>query len=206
MAPTDGIAGWTVELMDKLGLVGAAIAVSLDNFFPPIPSEIVLPLAGFAASQGTFSLLGAIIATTIGSVAGAVVLYYLGVIFGRDRVRAAFDRVPLLKVSDVDKSEAWFAKYGSKAVFFGRMVPIFRSVISVPAGIEKMNVLLFVALTTAGSLIWNTVFVYAGYRLGENWAEVEPYASTFQLVVIAAVVLLFAAFVVVRVRELRAPR
>lgn len=205
-APTGGLAGWTVNLMDQLGLVGAAIAVSLDNFFPPIPSEIILPLAGFAASQGTFSLGGAIAATTFGSVFGAMVLYYLGVIFGRDRVRAAFDWVPLLKVSDVDKAEAWFAKYGAKAVFFGRMVPIFRSVISIPAGIEKMNAFLFFLLTTAGSLIWNSAFVYAGYRLGENWDAVEPYSSAFQKIVILAVLALMAVFVFVRVRDQRASR
>lgn len=204
--PTDGLAGWTVKLMDQLGLAGAAIAVSLDNFFPPIPSEIILPLAGFAASQGTFSLGGAIAATTFGSVFGAMVLYYIGVIFGRDRVRTVFDRVPLLKVSDVDKAEAWFAKYGSKAVFFGRMVPIFRSVISVPAGIEKMNAFVFFLLTAAGSLIWNTVFVYAGYRLGENWDAVEPYSSAFQMVVIVGVLAVIAAFVFIRVREIRAAR
>lgn len=192
--------------MDQLGLVGAAIAVSLDNFFPPIPSEIILPLAGFAASQGTFSLAGAIAATTFGSVFGAMVLYYLGVVFGRERVRAVFDRVPLLKVSDVDKAEAWFAKYGAKAVFFGRMVPIFRSVISVPAGIEKMNALAFLLLTTAGSLIWNSIFVYAGYRLGENWDAVEPYSSAFQKVVIIGVVVSMATFVVVRIRDQRAAR
>ena len=205
-APTEGLAGWTVKLMDQLGLAGAAIAVSLDNFFPPIPSEIILPLAGFAASQGTFSLGGAIAATTFGSVFGAMVLYYLGVIFGRDRVRAAVERVPLLKVSDVDKAEAWFAKYGAKAVFFGRMVPIFRSVISIPAGIEKMNVFVFFLLTTAGSLIWNSVFVYAGYRLGENWDAVEPYSSAFQKIVILGVLALVAIFVFVRVRDQRVAR
>lgn len=204
--PTDGLAGWTVALMDRLGLAGAAIAVGLDNFFPPIPSEIILPLAGFAASQGTFSLGGAIAATTFGSVFGAMVLYYIGAVFGRDRVRSVFAGVPLLKVSDVDKAEAWFAKYGAKAVFFGRMVPIFRSVISVPAGIEKMNALAFLLLTTAGSLIWNSVFVYAGYRLGENWEAVEPYSSIFQKVVIVAVLALVAAFVFVRVREQRTAR
>ncbi|MFI5429748.1 DedA family protein [Aeromicrobium sp. UC242_57] len=173
--------------------------------FPPIPSEIILPLAGFAASQGTFSLTGALIATTVGSVAGAVLLYWLGAIFGRDRAVLVFEKVPLLKVSDLEKTEAWFAKHGGKAVFFGRMVPIFRSLISLPAGVEKMNFALFFALTTLGSLIWNSIFVIAGYRLGENWDKVEPYADVFQKLVIVAVLLVIAVFVVVRVRELRRP-
>ncbi|MGH3457302.1 DedA family protein [Aeromicrobium sp.] len=205
-APTDGLAGWTVELMDRLGLFGAALAVALDNFFPPIPSEIILPLAGFAASQGTFSLTGALIATTAGSVFGAVVLYWLGRVFGRERTLLVFERTPLLKVSDLERTEAWFAKHGGKAVFFGRMVPIFRSLISIPAGVERMNAGTFLLLTTLGSFIWNFIFVYAGFRLGENWDRVEPYAEWFQRLVILAVVVVVVAFVVIRVRDLRASR
>lgn len=205
-APTDGLAGWTVELMDRLGLFGAALAVALDNFFPPIPSEIILPLAGFAASQGTFSLTGALIATTAGSVFGALVLYWLGRIFGRERTLLVFERTPLLKVSDLERTEAWFAKHGGKAVFFGRMVPIFRSLISIPAGVERMNAWTFLLLTTLGSFIWNFIFVYAGFRLGENWDRVEPYAEWFQRLVILAVVVVVAGFVVIRVRDLRASR
>lgn len=201
--PDSGLAGWTVDLMDKLGLFGAALAVSLDNFFPPIPSEIILPLAGFAASQGTFSLTGALIATTVGSVFGAMALFGLGHVFGRDRAMWVFEKTPLLKVSDLERTEAWFAKHGAKAVFFGRMVPIFRSLISIPAGVERMNVFAFFLLTTAGSFIWNSLFVIAGYRLGENWDAVEPYASAFQKVVILTVIAVIAVFVFVRVRELR---
>nr|WP_254052166.1 DedA family protein [Aeromicrobium sp. A1-2] len=204
-APDSGLAGWTVDLMDKLGLFGAALAVGMDNLFPPIPSEIILPLAGFAASQGTFSLTGALIATTLGSVVGAAILYWLGAIFGRDRAVMVFEKVPLLKVSDLEKTEAWFAKHGGRAVFFGRMVPIFRSLISLPAGVEKMNFWLFLLLTTLGSLIWNSLFVVAGYRLGENWDAVEPYASAFQKVVIGLVLLVIGVFVFVRIREKRRP-
>jgi membrane protein DedA with SNARE-associated domain len=205
-APDSGLAGWTVDLMDKLGLFGAALAVGMDNLFPPIPSEIILPLAGFAASQGTFSLVGALIATTLGSVTGAVVLYWLGAIFGRERAVQVFDKVPLLKVSDLEKTEAWFTKHGGKAVFFGRMVPIFRSLISLPAGVEKMSFTYFLLLTTLGSLIWNSIFVIAGYRLGENWDAVEPYADIFQKLVIGGVLLVIIVFVVVRVREKRRPK
>lgn len=190
-----------VDLMDNLGLVGAGIAVGLDNLFPPIPSELVLPLAGFAASQGTFSLAGALIATTLGSVIGASILYGIGAIFGRERSLLIFDKVPLLKISDFERTEAWFAKHGSKAVFFGRMVPIFRSLISLPAGVERMNVALFLTLTTVGSLIWNSIFVVAGYRLGENWDKVEPYADAFQKLVIAAVVIVVGGFIAIRLRE-----
>ena len=200
-APDSGLAGAMVDLMDNLGLVGAGIAVGLDNLFPPIPSELVLPLAGFAASQGTFSLAGALIATTLGSVIGASILYGIGAIFGRERSLLIFDKVPLLKISDFERTEAWFAKHGSKAVFFGRMVPIFRSLISLPAGVERMNVALFLTLTTVGSLIWNSIFVVAGYRLGENWDKVEPYADGFQKLVIATVVIVVGGFIAIRLRE-----
>jgi membrane protein DedA with SNARE-associated domain len=205
-APDSGLAGWTVDLMDSLGLFGAALAVSLDNFFPPIPSELILPLAGFAASQGTFSLTGALIATTAGSVFGAVVLYWLGAIFGRERAVWVFQKVPLLKTSDLERTEAWFAKHGAKAVFFGRMVPIFRSLISIPAGVERMSFVAFFLLTTAGSAIWNSIFVIAGYQLGSDWDAVEPYADVFQKLVIGAVLTVVAVFVVVRVRDLRHAR
>lgn len=197
----DGLAGVMVDLMEGLGLWGAAIAVGLDNLFPPIPSEIVLPIAGFAASQGVFTLPGALFATTAGSVTGAVVLYWLGRLFGRERSARVFDRTPLLKLSDFERTERWFARHGAKAVFLGRMVPIFRSLISLPAGVEKMSFPVFLALTTAGSLIWNSIFVIAGYRLGADWARIEPYADVFQKVVIVAVLVIVVTFVVVRLRE-----
>ncbi len=205
-AQIDGLAGFMIDLMEKMGLVGAAIAVGMDNLFPQIPSEIVLPMAGLAASQGTFSLAGALFATTAGSVIGACIMYWLGRIFGRERTAWLFIKTPLLKLSDLEAAEAWFAKHGRKAVFFGRMVPIFRSLISIPAGVEKMNFSLFVLLTTIGSLIWNSIFVGAGYTLGENWHVIEPYADWFQRLVILSVLVVCGWFVVTRVRELRDPR
>lgn len=201
-----GISGWAVDLMEKLGGPGAGLIVAVENLFPPIPSEIILPLAGFTASQGDFTLAAALFWTTLGSVVGALVMYYLGMAFGRDRMYWVWERLPLVKTEDLEKTEAWFARHGTKAVFFGRMVPIFRSLISVPAGIERMNVGTFLLLTTAGSVIWNTVFVLLGYTLGENWPRIEPYASTFQKVVIATVVLGLAWFAVARVRSIRSTR
>ena len=199
--PDDGLAGFFVDLMERLGLLGAAIAVGADNLFPPIPSEIILPLAGFAAAQGTFSLTGALLATTLGSVVGAMILYGLGRGFGRERAVWVFTHVPLLKLGDLERTEAWFAKHGYKAIFFGRMIPIFRSLISLPAGVERMNVGLFLLLTAGGSAVWNAIWVVAGFRLGEEWDRVEPYADTFQKVVVLAVAVLVCVFVVVRVRE-----
>jgi membrane protein DedA with SNARE-associated domain len=199
--PVGGLAGWAVNLMDSLGGLGAALVVGADNLFPPLPSELVLPLAGFSASRGTFSIAEALAWTTAGSVIGAIIVYLLGALLRRDRTRALIARVPLMKVSDFDRSEAWFTKHGAKAVFLGRMVPLFRSVISLPAGIERMNVTKFLLLTTAGSLIWNTIFVTAGYVLGVNWYLVHDYADIFQKIVIAAVAIAITLFIVVRLRN-----
>lgn len=201
--PVGGLAGWAVDLMDSLGGVGAALVVGLDNLFPPIPSEIVLPLAGFSASKGVFSLPEALIWTTVGSVVGAVIVYLAGMLLGRERTRNLVAKIPLVKVSDFDRTEQWFAKHGAKAVFFGRMIPLFRSFISLPAGVERMNFAKFLLLTTLGSLIWNTVFVVAGYLLGANWYLVDEYAGVFQKIVIVAVVVAIGWFVITRLRNRR---
>ena len=205
-AELGGLAGLAVDIMDKLGGPGAALLVAIDNVFPPVPSELVLPLAGFSASQGTMSLFMALFWTTLGSVAGALLTYWLGAWLGRDRVRALIVRVPLMKESDFDRTERWFARHGTKAVFFGRMVPLFRSLISLPAGVERMPIRQFLSLTTLGSLIWNSGFVMAGYLLGANWQAVDDYAGIMQKVVIALVALAILLFVAVRVRERRRSR
>jgi membrane protein DedA with SNARE-associated domain len=187
--------------MERLGAPGAGLLIALENLFPPLPSEIILPLAGFTASQGGFSIYSALFWTTLGSVIGAVALYAIGTWFGLQRVRWIADRLPLVEVADIDKTVAWFNRHGYKAIFFGRMLPIFRSLISVPAGINKMPFLKFLGLTAAGSLIWNSVFVLAGYWLGERWHKVEPYADTLQKIVIAGVVLFGVWFVYSRMRR-----
>lgn len=193
-----GVAGWATDLMERLGAPGAGLAIALENLFPPLPSEVILPLAGFTASQGEMNLFAVLAWTTLGSVAGALALYGIGGLIGRNRMRALAARLPLVKLADLDRTEAWFARHGAKAVFFGRMVPIFRSLISVPAGIERMPMPTFLILTTLGSLLWNTAFVLAGYGLGENWRTVEDYAGTYSKGVLAVVALAAAAFLIVR--------
>jgi len=201
-----GVAGWAVDLMEKLGAPGAGLAIALENLFPPLPSEVILPLAGFTASRGTFGLVEVILWTIAGSVIGAVALYALGAVFGRDRMYWVWERLPLVKTEDLERTEAWFGRHGRKAVFFGRMIPIFRSLISVPAGVERMPFGQFLLLTTAGSTIWNVTFVLAGYWLGEQWHRVEGVAGTFQKVVIVAVVLGVCWWLVQRVRRNRSSR
>ncbi|GAA0306582.1 DedA family protein [Streptomyces turgidiscabies] len=199
MTATTAAPQWVTDLMDTLGAPGAGLAIALENLFPPLPSEVILPLAGFAASTGQMSLIAALLWTTAGSVVGALALYGVGALLGRDRTVALAGRLPLVKVADIEKTEAWFLRHGTKAVFFGRMIPVFRSLISVPAGVERMPLPVFLGLTTLGSALWNTAFVCAGYALGDNWSEVTSIVSTYSKVVLAGAAVALVAFITVRI-------
>lgn len=201
-----GFSGWTVTIMEMMGPVGVGIMVFLDNIFPPIPSELVLPLAGFTSSQGQMNIVLAIVLATVGSVTGAILLWALGRWIGLERIAAIAVKMPLVDVDDVHRTVAWFDRHGDRAVFFGRMIPIFRSLISIPAGMRDMAVGKFIALTTAGSAIWNTILIVAGFCLGENWSIVETYAGYFQTLVVIAVVVLVAVWIAFRVRKMRRRR
>lgn len=198
--PQGGIAGWATGLVETFGGPGAGFAIALENLFPPLPSEIILPLTGFAVAQGVLSLASALFWTTLGSVVGAVALYGLGAVFGRERMHALWAKLPLVKASDLVRTEEWFARHGTKAVLLSRMMPVFRSLISVPAGVERMPLPVFVALTTAGSLVWNTVLVLAGYWLGDSWDVVGTYVGIMSKVVLGAAVLSVTWYVVTRLR------
>ncbi|MGW2182174.1 DedA family protein [Streptomyces sp. NPDC001732] len=199
--PAGGVAGWAADLVDAMGGPGAGLAIALENLFPPLPSEVVLPLTGFAAGRGVISLTSALVWTTLGSVVGAVALYWLGMLFGRDRMHAIWAKLPLVKTSDLERTEQWFARHGTKAVLLGRMVPVFRSLVSVPAGVERMRLPLFVALTAVGSLLWNTVLVTAGYWLGDRWDLVETYVGVLSKAVLALALVAVAGYVVLRLRS-----
>jgi len=186
--------------MNVLGSPGAGLTNAVDSIVPVVPSEVVLPIAGFAAARGELNLVAVIVWTTLGSVAGSLVVYALGALLGRDRVRALAVRVPLVTAHDVDRSEAWFARHGPKTVLFGRMLPVFRVLISVPAGVQRMPLHRFAGYTALGSLVWNAVFVVAGYLLGAHWRRVEEYGGVLSTIVIALVVLVVGYFVVGRVR------
>ncbi|QDP96406.1 DedA family protein [Microlunatus elymi] len=191
-------------IMEQLGALGAGIAVALENLFPPIPSELILPLAGFTAGQGKLVLWQALIWTTIGSVVGALILYGIGTALGERRLRRLVDKLPLMSVEDLDKAEAWFDRHGSKAVLIGRLVPIVRSLISVPAGVRRMPILQFALLTAIGSGIWNTVLVGLGFLLGSQWHLVEDGVGVFQKVVVAAAVAAIVLLLVLAIRRWRA--
>lgn len=197
------IVGWAVRVMGALGGPGVALLLFLENLFPPIPSEVILPLAGVTAGQGTHSYWVILAWTLVGSLIGAWLLYFIGHALGATRVRRIFEWIPLLDGEDFDASVAWFQRHGTAGIFFGRMVPAVRSVISIPAGIYGMPLPKFTALTLAGSAIWNTIFVSFGFYLGENWHVIEPWTDVLSLVVYAVLVLLLVWFVVQRIRRNR---
>ena len=195
-----------VSLVGALGAPGVGIAVAAENLFPPIPSEVILPSAGFAAASGSMGLVSAIVWATIGSVVGALALYALGAWFGRARFYSLASKIPFVKEADIERAEAWFVRRGPLAVLLGRVVPVVRSLISIPAGIERMKLLPFTLYTATGSALWNSVLIGAGYALGANWAIVEEWISRYQLIVfglagIALVVWMVRKWTVRRSRE-----
>ena len=178
---------WAIRVVETLRYTGVALLVMIENLFPPIPSEVVLALAGFVASRGEASLPGMIAAATVGSVVGAWILYYAAAIFGRRPLYAIvgrYGRWVRITEADLQTAERWFARWSTLAVFVCRCIPLVRSLISIPAGFARMPIVPFTLYTTAGSLLWNAIFVTAGYLLGERWETVVGYADHLQTAVI----------------------
>lgn len=187
------IIDWVISVMEAIGSPGVGLAVFLENVFPPIPSEVILPLAGFTASQGSINVVAAFIWATVGSLTGAYFLYYLGAAIGAHRLRKIAAWMWLVKVEDVDNALAWFDKYGKASILIGRVIPGIRSLISIPAGIDRMNPLTFGLYTLLGSSVWNALLIYCGWVLGENWHAVEGVIDQYSKVVYALVALALVA-------------
>ncbi|NCT91059.1 DedA family protein [Cellulomonas sp. APG4] len=200
-AQLTGLAGWVVSVVEALGPVGVGALVALETVFPPIPSEVVLPVAGLLAGQERMSLPAAVVGATVGSVVGGLVLYWAGARLGMERLSRLADRVPLVEREDLERSEAWFERHGGAAVLTGRLVPVVRSFVSVPAGLARMSLVRFVLLTGLGSGAYNTALVVAGYVLGSRWTDVGRYSDVINYVVIGAIVIALAVFVHRRLRR-----
>lgn len=199
----DGFIGWVLSLMETLGELGVGIAILLETFLPPIPSEAVLPGAGFLAYDGRMSFWLAWAAATAGALLGAWIWYFVGSALGRDRTRRLVGRIPLLDHDDFDKSEAFFRKWGGVAVLVGRCVPLVRSFISIPAGIERMPFAHFSAYTLLGSGVWNAIWIGAGYLFGPAIKPaLEQWSGMLSNAVLAVIAIAFVWFVVKRVRRL----
>jgi membrane protein DedA with SNARE-associated domain len=191
----DGLVDWVTDVVETVGYVGVAFLVALENVFPPIPSEVVLPLAGFVAGRGDANFFGMVIAATIGSIVGAWLLYGISAWIGPVRLRAIVVRHGRLlgvKEKDLDRAEAWFDRRGAAAVLLGRCVPLIRSIVSVPAGLRRQPLARFTALTAVGSLAWNLALIGAGAALGDQWEDVGSYVEVLQYLVIIAIVLAVA--------------
>jgi membrane protein DedA with SNARE-associated domain len=199
---TGGISGWVVDVIEAIGEPGVGLLMALENILPPIPSEVVLPFAGFSAAQGRIDPFGAWVAATAGALAGAYVLYGLGALVGYDTLyRLAGKRwFVLLGQRDLARGERLFERHGVKIVLFGRCVPLVRSVVSVPAGLVRMPLWRFTALTILGSGVWNALFITLGYRLGAQFVRVEQYVAPIGYAVAAA---LLVGVVVLAVRRRR---
>ncbi|WP_072041929.1 DedA family protein [Nigerium massiliense] len=199
----DNIVQWVVNLMQTIGGPGVFLAILLENVFPPIPSEVILPLAGFTAAQPNppYSLPIAIVWATLGSLLGAYLLYWLGAAFGADRLRRIADKIPLVDGNDVTKSVDWFHRHGPAAILFGRLIPGIRSLISIPAGVDRMPLLRFSLFTALGSAVWNTILATAGYLLGDQWSKVGDVVNQYSNVVYVILILLLVALLVWLVRR-----
>lgn len=198
------LAGWVQEVIERLGAIGVALLVILENVFPPIPSEIVLPFAGFVAQRGDGSVVLMIVAATVGAVVGALILYYVAALIGPVRLGvfiAKFGKWFGVKPADLMRAEQWFDRHAVAAVLLGRCVPLIRSVVSVPAGFRRMPLVPFIAYTALGSAVWNTVLIGAGAVLGNQWEKVEPYVAVLQWFVLATIVLLLVRFGFMKLRR-----
>ena len=173
---------FVLTVMESWGYIGICFLIAIENIFPPIPSEVILTFGGFLTTYSALSPVGVIISATIGSLIGAIVLYYLGYFFS-DRLDKLF------KSDDIAKANDWFKNKGCKAVLYCRFVPIVRSLVSIPAGINKMNMTIFLLYTSIGTIIWNTVLVYAGVFLGDNWSYFAGVISRYSKVVLVFIIL-----------------
>ncbi|MBT2648417.1 DedA family protein [Bacillus sp. ISL-34] len=195
---------WITEFMNDFGYLGIFLLIALENIFPPIPSEVILTFGGFMTTTANMTIIGVVIAATIGSVAGAVVLYGIGLLLDVKVIEKFVERwgyILRLTVSDVHKANSWFDKYGAWTVFFCRLVPLIRSLISIPAGMSHMSFWLFLLYTTSGTLIWNIILVNIGAAVGSSWEDIVGYMDIYSNIVYAILALLLIIFIVLIFRR-----
>jgi membrane protein DedA with SNARE-associated domain len=204
----ESIAAFVQSLILQLGYPGVALVMFLENVFPPIPSEVVMPFAGFLVGRGELSFLGIWVAGTLGSVLGAVVLYYVGMWFGDAVIRGFLRRYGkwiMTSEADYDRALNIFEKYGNAVVFFGRLIPLVRSIISLPAGANHMPLPRFLLFTTLGAAIWSGVLAYAGVVLGKNWGQIIDFVDKYQdltvIMLVALTVLIVGSWLVYKLRR-----
>lgn len=186
---------WITDIMSQYGYIGIFLLIMLENIFPPIPSEVILTFGGYMTTQSEMTAMGVILVSTAGSVAGAIILYGVGLLMDVSRLEKIVDRwgrVLRLTRKDIYKADSWFDKYGIWTVFFCRLIPLIRSLISIPAGMSNMKFGLFLLFTTLGTLIWNTILVSVGVAVGDNWEAIvdvmDVYSNIAYVLIIIAVI------------------
>lgn len=196
-----------LHIIEQFGYFGVFFLILIENVFPPIPSEVILLFSGFFSTYTNLSVLYMIVASTLGSFLGAIILYYIGKIFNKERlkkiVNGRLGKILFFKENDIDKADEWFDNKGNKSVFFCRFVPIVRSLISIPAGMSEMPMGKFIIYTICGSMIWNTVLICLGYRLGSNWEYVLTILDKYQMLVIVILVIIFGYVIIKFYRKKR---
>jgi Uncharacterized membrane-associated protein len=182
-----------LNVINRFGYAGVFLLIMVENIFPPIPSEVILTFGGFMTTYTDMNVWIVILVATLGSAMGAVVLYLVGRLLSAAHLERLFEgrigRLLHLKISDVNRAEAWFTKHGSKAIFFCRFVPIVRSLISVPAGMAKAKMAPFLLFTVAGTFIWNTVLIFLGRVAGDAWENMAHYVDTYSMIALAVLVI-----------------
>ncbi|OKI68804.1 DedA family protein [Micromonospora sp. CB01531] len=201
-----GLTGWVAGVLDSMGALEVALLVALENVVPPIPSEIVLAMAGYLCAEGRFNVVLIVLAATAGSLLGAVLLYWLGAALGEERLKRWLDHVPLVDRDDLEKADRWFERYGRWAVLVGRLVLVVRSLVSVPAGANRLPLGEFLLLTALGSGVWNALLVGLGFALGSRWEQVDRYSSWFNYAIFAVFGIMIASWATKRIRRRRRAR
>ena len=189
-----------IKIMNNFGYLGVFLLIAIENVFPPIPSEVILLFGGFMTTFSDMNIVGVIISSTLGSVLGAIILYYIGKILNKERLKKIITSKPgkilRLKPEDIDKADEWFDTKGNKTVFFCRFVPIIRSLISIPAGMSEMPMKKFLIYTAAGSLIWNAALTIAGSIVGENWTSILDIMDKYSHIILVLLIIIFVIAVV----------
>ena len=184
-----------INAMEQFGYIGVFLLIAIENIFPPIPSEVILVFGGFMTTYTSLNIPIMIVAATLGSLLGAIVLYYIGKIFNKERLKrivsGKIGKVLRLKSSDIEKADKWFDTKGNKTVFFCRFIPIVRSLISIPAGMSEMPMQKFLIYTILGSLIWNTVLIIVGSIVGDKWETIVGYLDNFSNIILIILVIIF---------------
>lgn len=195
---------WIIETMDTFGYLGIFLLIALENIFPPIPSEVILTFGGFMTTESSLSKIGVIFFSTLGSVIGAIILFWIGTLLDIKTLEKIVERwghFLRLTKKDVHKADEWFSKYGVWTVFFCRLIPLIRSLISIPAGMARMNFWIFLLFTTLGSLIWNTILVLVGASVGASWEKIVEYMDVYSSIIYGILAIGLVVFIILFIKK-----